>query len=144
MIEPAFKTYINGDEVSNGGQVVFRSFDKIGGQYRSLSMSRGTASKVAAAWLTDAAMELQIDPHCLRTVEEVNANAEAEAANIWRPLLSSSWNQREAQKNWLKAEDIICLYHKEAEMFLDYDRFIGITKSDRLTIIIHAHSIVIS
>ena len=123
VVEPAFKSYSSGDEVSSGGQVVLRSFAKVGGQYRFLNMSRGTAPKVAAARLASAAAELQVNSTFLRTVEEVNASAEIETSHIWRPLLTSSWNQQETQKAWLKAEDIICLYHREAESYLDYEPF---------------------
>ena len=123
VVEPAFKSYSSGDEVSSGGQVVFRSFAKVGGQYRFLNMSRATAPKVAAARLTIAAEDLQVNPKFLRTVEEVNASAESESSHIWRPLLSSSWIKQETQKAWLKAEDIICFYHKETESYLDYEPF---------------------
>ena len=58
-------------------------------------------------------------------MEELNATSNAEASTIWRPIVSASWQQRGRQQLMLKAEDVVCFYHKEAERYLGTDSRIG-------------------
>ena len=44
-----------------------------------------------------------------------------QTSTIWRPIISSLWLARREQLKMLKAEDVVCFYHKEAERYLDFD-----------------------
>jgi len=126
LLEPAFKTYSTGDQVRSGDQVVFRTADHVNGEHLYLNMSRnlGGTSRSPDALKPRAARQLQLDVRHLKAVAEIAACADADAAGngaIWRPIISSAWKDVHVHKEWLKAQDVVCLYHKEGEKFLYFD-----------------------
>ena len=92
-----------------GGQVVFRTFQRVSGQSLVLSMSRSTKPKIAESWINTASIELQVDPTLLMSVEELNACADTETSicSTWQPILSSSWSQQHVRS---LCSVLVCTY----------------------------------
>ena len=118
ILEPAFKTYSTGDQVYSGDQVMFRTLCKLNQHHMFLSVSRDSVTPAAAR-------QLQLLPSQLQAAQELNATADmvmgSSDASILRPIISSSWQDQVEQQDRVKCEEIVCLYHKEAERFLQFD-----------------------
>ena len=118
IFEPAFKTYSTGDQVYSGDQVMFRTVCKLNHHHMFLSMSQKSSHAAAAR-------QLQLAPWQLQDAHELNASAEmhtdSNGASIWRPIISSSWQDQVEQQSHVKCEDLVCLYHKEGEKYLTFD-----------------------
>lgn len=109
IVLPAYKTFGQGEPVNSGDLICFFSEKKIVGNICRLHVSQK--------------QNIAIDPDESETqevVHEMDASVHDADSTSWRALLFQS-SQLSSEENIIKSEDVVCIYHKDGESYLNFD-----------------------
>eukprot|EP00960_Hanusia_phi_P036737 752497-Hanusia_phi.AAC.1 len=108
VVLPAYKTFGQGEPVTSGDLICFYSEKKIVGNICCLHVS-ARPQKYAGNVLLSA------------PVYELDASILDTNATSWRALLFQSSSLAHEVEGLIKSEDVVCIYHKDGESYLNYD-----------------------
>lgn len=130
VLSPAFKSFSAGEAVTSGDLVVFQSQKRIGGMAYHLHLGTNHKQRVSEV----IKRGLQVSNPIVQNAYEVNATTGNQRPTPFRMVLFESYihsplastRLRENSALRLRAEQMICFYHKESEAYLDYRHDLGV------------------
>eukprot|EP00960_Hanusia_phi_P030496 748658-Hanusia_phi.AAC.2 len=108
VVLPAYKTFSQGEPVNSGDLICFFSERKIVGNICRLHVSQKQNKNLDSGEEEDD------------VVYEMDASVHDSESTSWRALLFQS-SLLSGEENIVKSEDVICIYHKDGESYLNFD-----------------------
>ena len=120
-VQPAFRTYGQGEPIGSGDLVVFVSEKKVFGTTMLFHVSSTIGRDLALRDKLLDENQLSLSSDGRTGVEELFSSPADVKLTMFRLIIFQQWDPPEEQKAFVYGEDVVCLYHKDFESYLEYD-----------------------
>eukprot|EP00960_Hanusia_phi_P018197 535241-Hanusia_phi.AAC.5 len=120
-VQPAFRTYGQGEPIRSGDLAFLASEKKIFGLHMLFHMSSTVGRDTILRDKLLDENQLTLSSAARTGLEELNASPVDATTTMFRLVIFQQWEEPQLEDEYVHGDDVVCLYHKDFESYLEFN-----------------------